>query len=722
MDYAALAAKYGGKSEAAPVDYAALAAKFGGKTDAAPSFGQMFKDEALTSLPGGIARGLKDIVDTGAGLVSRLGGKGEAARIEAMNQAGKSDFSRAQETVGAGGSDIARIAGNVIGTLPVGGVLAKGVGMIPGAAKAVPSLINALRSGGMTTGAPAAAGLAAGAANLGVRTIGGGVTGAAMAAAVDPNDWMTGGVIGAVAPGVLQLAGKFGSTVYNAVKNKQSNAGKLLAEAMGVGEDQLPAVVAALKNAPDSIVDGSRLTVSQALQQQGAKVPQAALLERTLTDGPGGGVLQNRYMEQGRARMRALVDQGAETYQGAAKSEGVNQGNKLAALLRTQAGDDQARAAAAWGNPDGSAGGVYGRALADNVRLNLPLDELDAAMSPLGRGSTLSATDARGAIRKAYEIGSEAGRVPVAAPFGEFQRLRRDTGSAGRKLAERAGNETEAGVLNKLSALLTQRADDAAGGIGMAGDNITPEFLSQYNAARGMTRMNADLYKGGNIAALLRKSGGEYALGGDEVMNKLWHGGMGLDDDVARFSQTMSGNNREPAMNALRKFIMTDAAGKTTASGEFGAALPKYVESRLPGLQEALAPDQFKAVTGVASDIRNAEAAANFYGRGSDSKAKIEMALSAGVLDSGAAKALAKLATFKGGMGLEMVRGKLAELVTKNKGKTITALMAEPKLAAIALEVPDFVSKIDGATYRRLQAAARASPVLGSQMLQAETQ
>jgi hypothetical protein len=710
-----------------------------------------------------------------------------------------------------------KVGGELAGTAGAGGVVANGLRAIPVVAKFAAPVIDAVSSSGMTAG-----GLN-GARAVATRALGAGVSGGVQSAMVDPADAGTGALISAATPGVLQLAGKLGSTVYNAVKSAKPNAGKLLADALGVTEADLPTIIKHLNAAPDSIVPGSKLTFTQALETQGANTPGAKMLERVVAGGPGGDALLTRYAEQGAARMDALKAQGAETYQGAARDQSVSAGNKIAAILRTQAGDDQAAARTAWER-------VHGQALTDGVHLQLPLDDLTGAMAPLGRGTVGAGSTARSLVDEAHNIGTEAmdaiqplrgagpqsqsleqavrsaggirgmggelrdlgrkqsgttglvnnksgkpldllaedmhsrgfipdsdpatllealrnggGRnmfasdategsfqrgleasmgdapgaelIPKAVPFAEFQRLRRSAGELGAKVAER-GSPTEAGVLNKIQELLTRRADDAANGITLSGDNITPEFLSQYNNARGMTKANAERYKGGNnITSILRKPAGqEYTLGGDEVTNKLWHGGSGLEDDVSRLKQVLTSDNHDPALNALRKFILTDAAGKTTAGGGLGAALPKYFESRMPGLQEALTPEQLNVLSSVAQDIRLSESAAAVPGlRGSDTQAKISRALDAGLLDSSLAKTLSKVLTFKG-IGAEQARNKLAEVVMENKGQTIAQLMSDPKAAAKALENADFVRTLDGPKLKALRAvASRGVPVLASQ-------
>lgn len=143
----------------------------------------------------GVIRGLKDIVDTGAGALSALGGEDEQARVKALTEAGKADFKR---THGDNTSaQVGRIGGNVLGTFPVGGVIAKA----PMLAKKAPNLAKAIASGGF----------AAGGAGMATRMLGGGVTAGASTALIDPKDAGTGAAIGAVLPPVLKGLGAAGA-------------------------------------------------------------------------------------------------------------------------------------------------------------------------------------------------------------------------------------------------------------------------------------------------------------------------------------------------------------------------------------------------------------------------------------------------------------------------------------------------------------------------------
>jgi hypothetical protein len=137
------------------------------------TFGDALKREVMSSLPVATVRGLKDIVDTGAEFVSRLGGRDEQARVRAMNEAGKAEF--AQATEGRIAPQIARIGGNVLGTLPV----VSGIGSL--VSMAAPRLGAAISSGGMTTGA-APTGALARLGDMGIRVAGGAAGGGVAAA------------------------------------------------------------------------------------------------------------------------------------------------------------------------------------------------------------------------------------------------------------------------------------------------------------------------------------------------------------------------------------------------------------------------------------------------------------------------------------------------------------------------------------------------------------
>lgn len=741
--------------------------------------------EVVQNLAAGLFRGAGSIGATLLTPYDLLAGNtksiGNPERRQAMD-AGIKAAGADTESLAYGGG---KLAGEIAGTAGAGGALANTARLLPGAGRVAP-LLDSVGTAGFSAGGVGGWG------GLGLRTVGGGVVGGTSAAIVNPDDAAAGGAIGAVLPGALKAAGAGGKAVYRAVKPGPAvPVDELLAQALNIQKEQAAQMVAKAKAAPRELVPGSRLTMAQALQLMGNADPNLALLERIVSGGPGGDALLKRYAAQGEARLEALKGQGAQTYQGAAKEEATKAGDFLGSVLRTQAADDKQAAKAAWD-------AVYKRGADESVKLYLPIDELDAAMKTLGRGTVGAGTDARALLNEARNIGTmrvdamkpvtdaasarpptlaqavrkaggisikdndglrgelqglkgdlknlvrtngglppgrmaekmrEAGYlqdegsdalfaalrdeangkaqfstfdgperswqaardaamgappandvIPVPVPFDDFQRLRRSAGALGAKVGAREGGAVESGVLNDMQSILSKKVDAAAGGNLAYDEAISPGFANQYSAARDMTRANAEKYKGGNnIAAILRKPvGQDYSLTGDEVFGKVWHGGMGLAGDIQNLKQTLSQANLDPAMRSLQGAIMTDAASKTNAAGNFGAALPKYVESRMPGLQEALAPEQLKVLKDVAADIRNAEAAGSVQGlRGSDTQAKITRALDAGLIDGPLLRTLSRLISVKG-VGLESLRAKVAEAVVRSKGEALAGLLADP--------------------------------------------
>lgn len=125
-------------------------------------------------------------------------------------------------------------------TAPVGGALGKGVTMLaPRLGSAAPTamkLASSLKSGGTVLGSPAASTLTGKAADMGLRVLGGGVTGGASAGLVDPNQAVGGAIFGGMLPPAVSMAG----TVGNAIKKGVGTATKnVLGLTTGVGAEPI---------------------------------------------------------------------------------------------------------------------------------------------------------------------------------------------------------------------------------------------------------------------------------------------------------------------------------------------------------------------------------------------------------------------------------------------------------------------------------------------------
>jgi hypothetical protein len=119
----------------------------------------------------------------------------------------------------AGGGEL---AGEIVSTLPVGGVLAKGLSMIPWVATKAAPLVEALRTGGMSAGG------ATGKAGLATRVAGGAATGGTAATLINPEDAGMGAAIG----GALPMAGPL-------VRGAGNVASKVIGQTTGAGDEAL---------------------------------------------------------------------------------------------------------------------------------------------------------------------------------------------------------------------------------------------------------------------------------------------------------------------------------------------------------------------------------------------------------------------------------------------------------------------------------------------------
>jgi hypothetical protein len=250
VDYEALAKQFGGSAAPAPssnVDYEALAKQFGGGVAEQVSPRRQMVEAELRSVAApfaGFSKGAGNIMFGG----QRLVGKGleavgatetgralieDAARRQAEQEAFIAPYRQAAPAMTGAGE----FTGEVVGTLPVGGVIAKGVGAIPGAG----ALAQSIRTGGFSTG------MAPSAANIATKAAGGAVLGGTTAALINPEEAGTGAAIGAAAPFVLPVVGKYvsigGGKIIDAFTGKLApvKAGKVAREMAGDTINQIRA-------------------------------------------------------------------------------------------------------------------------------------------------------------------------------------------------------------------------------------------------------------------------------------------------------------------------------------------------------------------------------------------------------------------------------------------------------------------------------------------------
>lgn len=139
---------------------------------------------------------------------------GKGLTLESNRQR-RADTEQAFRELGANPDSMAykggKLGTEIMGTAGMGGALAKGAAMLPGAAKIAP-LIDSIGSGGFRvggmTGIPA----------LATRVAGGGITGGASAGLVNPEDAPAGALVGGVVPGAVSIAGNTARGLGRAIR------------------------------------------------------------------------------------------------------------------------------------------------------------------------------------------------------------------------------------------------------------------------------------------------------------------------------------------------------------------------------------------------------------------------------------------------------------------------------------------------------------------------
>jgi hypothetical protein len=256
VDYEALAKQFGGSAAPAPnanVDYEALAKQFGGGVVEQVSPRRQMVEAELRSVAApfaGLSKGVGNVMFGG----QRLAGKGlQMLGAEETGQALIQDAARRQaeqEAFIAPYKEVAPIrtgagefTGEVIGTLPAGGVIANVVSKVPGAGR----VAEAIRTGGFRTGAPVATTAGGRAVDIATRATGGAVVGGTSAALLNEEEAGTGAGIGALAPLVLPKVGKYvaigGGKIVDAFTGKLApvKAGKVAREMAGDTINQIRA-------------------------------------------------------------------------------------------------------------------------------------------------------------------------------------------------------------------------------------------------------------------------------------------------------------------------------------------------------------------------------------------------------------------------------------------------------------------------------------------------
>jgi hypothetical protein len=195
--------------------------------------GALFSAEGREDLGNAIAGGVRGAGSIGATLLAPFEGMD-------ANRERRASMDSALTTMGADPQSLAfqggKIATEVGGTLPVGGVAGRAVGTV------APRLGQAIASGGFATGARTAPGVVPMLADMGIRVAGGAASGGLTAGLINPEDAGIGAAIGGVIPPVARVAGEVGRAVGSAVSPRMAADKAVGKVAAALGDDAQQAI------------------------------------------------------------------------------------------------------------------------------------------------------------------------------------------------------------------------------------------------------------------------------------------------------------------------------------------------------------------------------------------------------------------------------------------------------------------------------------------------
>lgn len=290
-----------------------------------------------------------------------------------------------------------KLLGEIAGTAGAGGAVANTITKVaPKVAASMPGVVNAIRSGGMTTGGTT------GLQGAGARVLGGAISGGATAGLVNPDDAGRGILIGGVSPLIVQATGGAGKYLYDKGRNsfdkrltefnRKAPLNKTIADSVEAGYTIPPNMVnPSFKNQVIESVSGKQAT--QQIASAKNETVTGSLVRQSL--GIGDDVpLNTKALEDLRktagtayAEVSSLSPQAAQDLE-ALKIARNEASGWFKAYNRSASPDDLTKAKAA-------------RALSDQLEQALESHALDAGKKEL----IPKLRDARKLIAKTYTVG-----------------------------------------------------------------------------------------------------------------------------------------------------------------------------------------------------------------------------------------------------------------------------------------------------------------------------
>jgi hypothetical protein len=243
-----------------------------------------------------------------------------------------------------------------------------------------------------------------------------------------------------------------------------------------------------------------------------------------------------------------------------------------------------------------------------------------------------------------------------------------------------------------------------------AADEVLPiAWADALDEARRLKLKEVERFLTGPQAEMARKGrDGQQLLQGGEVAAKFWGNRPGVADDVKSLRRLIDDDPK--LLGQFRELVTTEGASTQTAGGNLSSKFVKWVEQRLPGLQQAFEPDQVRTLRRLAADIKRGDVAnAAGAARGSPTYMNAANATRLGLLDSNVVDVLANRLPL-GGLGLSALRGYGQQRVTED----LAQLLVNPQAASNALMQLQRPARLNPLMAPLEAAAYRSAPVLAA--------
>lgn len=279
-----------------------------------------------------------------------------------------------------------------------------------------------------------------------------------------------------------------------------------------------------------------------------------------------------------------------------------------------------------------------------------------------------------------------ASSIPRLTSLREIQNYRSSLGNEARIAAQKP-NDKAASALQQMRQVIDDKINEVVRGDGAIDENLPIDWANKLSDALKSKREQVQQFRTGPQAALFRTGrDGAPVVQGGEAASLFWGAARpGLADDVQSFKRLIGDNPK--LLGQFRSMVTTEGASTASAGGNLGQKFVRWVENTLPGLKQALDPDQVKTLERIAQDIKRNEAAVALAGsvtRKSNTYQNAQNALSLGMLDSPLVGMAANRVPVVGGLLGPALDG-LKSSARQAKAQRLGGLLSDADLAAESL-------------------------------------